>query len=75
MGGLIGGLWLIFIGLFLRSAATTSYQSVVIEQMLGEIQVADLMIRDPVSVAPDLRINDAVEEFFFSITAIRVSRS
>ena len=63
-GGLIGGLWLIFIGLFLRSAATMSYQSVVIEQMLGEIRVADLMIRDPVSVAPDLRINDAVEKFF-----------
>lgn len=63
-GGLIGGLWLIFIGLFLRNAATTSYQSVVIEQMLGQIRVADLMIRDPVSVAPDLTISDAVEKFF-----------
>lgn len=63
-GGLIGGLWLIFIGLFLRNAATTSYQSVVIEQILGQIRVADLMIRDPVSVAPDLTISDAVEKFF-----------
>jgi Zn-dependent protease/predicted transcriptional regulator len=63
-GGLIGGLWLIFIGLFLRSAATMSYQSVVIEQMLGEVRVEDLMIRDPISVAPDLKISDAVERFF-----------
>ncbi len=63
-GGLIGGLWLIFIGLFLRSAATASYQSVVVEQMLGEVRVADLMIGEPVSVAPDLTVGDAVERFF-----------
>ena len=63
-GGLIGGLWLIFIGLFLRGAATTSYQSVVVEQMLGQIRVADLMIPNPVSLAPDLSVSDAVEKFF-----------
>lgn len=63
-GGLVGGLWLIFIGLFLRSAASTSYQSVVIEQMLGQTRVSDLMIRDPIAVPPDMRISDAVERYF-----------
>ncbi len=63
-GGLIGGLWLIFIGLFLRSAASTSYHSMVIEQMLGQTRVSDLMIRDPISVPPDMRISEAVERYF-----------
>lgn len=63
-GGLVGGLWLIFIGLFLRSAASSSYQSMVIEQMLGRTGVSDLMIRDPITVAPDILINEAVERYF-----------
>jgi predicted transcriptional regulator len=41
-----------------------SYQSVVVEQMLGEVRVADLMIRDPVTASPDLKITEAVEKFF-----------
>ncbi len=52
-GGLVGGIWMIFIGLFLRGAANASYQSVVIEQMLGRATVADLMIREPVTIDPD----------------------
>jgi Zn-dependent protease/predicted transcriptional regulator len=63
-GALIGGLWLIFIGLFLRSAASASYQSVVVEQVLSEARVSDIMVREPVSLSPDLSIADAVEEYF-----------
>lgn len=63
-GGLVGGLWLIFIGLFLRSAASTSYQGLVIEQMLGQTRVSDLMIRDPITVPPDITIADAIERYF-----------
>lgn len=63
-GALIGGLWLIFIGLFLRSAASASYQSVVVEQALSEARVSDIMVREPVSLSPDLSIADAVEEYF-----------
>jgi Zn-dependent protease/CBS domain-containing protein len=61
---LIGGLWLIFIGLFLRSAASSSYQSMVIEQMLGQSRVGELMIHDPTSIPPDMTIADAVERYF-----------
>ena len=63
-GGLIGGLWLIFIGLFLRAAASSGYQSLLIEQMLAQTRVRDLMIREPVAIAPELPINDAVERYF-----------
>jgi len=63
-GGLVGGIWMIFIGLFLRGAAHASYQSVVIEQMLGRANVADLMIREPVTIAPDTTVSDAVDRYF-----------
>lgn len=63
-GGLIGGLWLIFIGLFLRAAASSGYQSLLIEQMLAQTRVRDLMIREPVAIAPELSVNDAVQRYF-----------
>ena len=63
-GGLVGGIWMIFIGLFLRGAAHASYQSVVVEQMLGRATVADLMIREPVTIDPDASVTDAVDRYF-----------
>jgi Zn-dependent protease len=63
-GGLVGGLWLIFIGLFLRAAASSGYQSLLIEQMLSQTRVRDLTIRDPVAIAPELSINEAIERYF-----------
>jgi Zn-dependent protease/predicted transcriptional regulator len=63
-GGLVGGIWMIFIGLFLRGAANASYQSVVVEQMLGRANVADLMIREPVVIDPDLSVGEAVDRYF-----------
>jgi Zn-dependent protease/predicted transcriptional regulator len=66
-GGLIGGLWLIFIGLFLRAAAVGGYQGTVVEQTLQRIRVGDIMTRSPVTVAPDLTVADAVERYFLKL--------
>jgi Zn-dependent protease/predicted transcriptional regulator len=63
-GVLVGGLWLVLIGMFLRGAAHTSYQSTVVEQALGQVPVRDLMIRDPVTVPAEATISQAVEEHF-----------
>lgn len=46
-GALIGGLWLIFIGMFLRGAARAGYHGVVVERALGGATVRDLMVSDP----------------------------
>ncbi len=51
-GGLIGGLWLIFIGLFLRSAAS-GYQKLIVEQVLSGALVDEIMVRDPVVLGPN----------------------
>jgi Zn-dependent protease/predicted transcriptional regulator len=63
-GALVGGLWLIFIGMFLRGAARSSYHGVVVEQALGSASVRDLMVRDPVVVPPDASVSEVVEEHF-----------
>lgn len=63
-GVLVGGIWLIFIGLFLRGAAHASYQSAVIEQMLARASVADLMIREPVTIDADASVGEAVDRYF-----------
>ncbi len=63
-GALVGGLWLIFIGMFLRGAARSSYHGVVVEQVLGTATVGDLMVRDPVTVPADEPVARAIDEYF-----------
>ncbi len=63
-GALIGGLWLIFIGMFLRGAARASYHGVVVEQALRGARVRDLMIPDPIIVPPDITVEQVIEEQF-----------
>jgi Zn-dependent protease/predicted transcriptional regulator len=63
-GALVGGLWLIFIGFFLRAAATGGYQGTIIEQTLRHLRVSDIMTPNPITLAPDLSIGEAIEHFF-----------
>jgi Zn-dependent protease/predicted transcriptional regulator len=63
-GALIGGLWLVFIGVFLRSAAKSEYQGTIIGHLLQHIRVGDIMTRDPVTLSPDTPVADAIEQGF-----------
>lgn len=63
-GALVGGFWLILIGLFLRGAAQAGYYGVVVEQTLGRTQVRDIMVDDPVTLRSDSTVADAIEEGF-----------
>ena len=63
-GALVGGLWLIFIALFLRSAATAGYQGMLFEQVLSSSHVNDIMIREPITVSADISVADAIEQYF-----------
>jgi Zn-dependent protease/predicted transcriptional regulator len=65
-GSLIGGLWLIFIALFLKSAASSSYQGLVLEQVLGSVQVRELMARDPITINPANSVSAAIQDHFMS---------
>lgn len=63
-GALLGGIWLILIAMFLRSASTASVQNVTVERILGAAQVHDIMVREPQIVRADESIADAVENYF-----------
>ena len=66
-GRLVGGLWLIFIGLFLRAAAVSGYQSTVIERTLEQIRVGDILAPEPVTLDRDLPVMEAVENYFLKL--------
>ncbi|MGO9061450.1 MAG: site-2 protease family protein [Candidatus Binataceae bacterium] len=66
-GSLIGGLWLIFIGLFLRSAALGSYHHVIVDQMLSRLRVTDIMVRQPVTIHPEVSVADAIDQYFLHL--------
>jgi CBS domain-containing protein len=55
--GVIGGLWLAFIGWFLNNAARASYQQIVVQDLLEDVPVARLMRPDVSTVSPDLPVN------------------
>lgn len=62
-GALVGGVWLVLIGLFARGLAESSYQSLILRQLLGQVSVEDVMVRDPVTVPPDLTLERLVDEY------------
>ena len=64
-GNFIAALWWFMLGLFLRGAAQSSYQQLIIRQALGGEPVSHLMKTDPVTVTPDLSIEDLVEGYIY----------
>jgi Zn-dependent protease len=62
-GALVGGIWLVLIGLFARGLAESSYQSLLLREQLEEVSVADVMVREPVTVAADLTLDRLVDDY------------
>lgn len=61
--GLIGGLWLIFIGWFLNSAAANSYQQTVVRNLLEDVPVFRLMRLNVPTVSPTLSVSHLVYDY------------
>ena len=51
-GAFIGGLWLVFIGWFLRNAAGASYSQHLVQQRLEHVSAGEAMTPDPETVPP-----------------------
>ena len=64
-GDLIGGVWQILIGMFLRSTAATSYQQTMAQRLLAGVSVAKVMTSNPIAVPPDVSIDHFVEDFVY----------
>lgn len=63
-GALVDGLWLILIGLFLNQAATSGLQQLIVKRALEGVYVKDLMSPDPVCIPGNLRLDQAVDDYF-----------
>lgn len=62
--GFPGSIWLMLIGWFLYTAAQASYQQAGLQESLSGRKVMDLMIRDFISIPPDMTIKTAVDDYF-----------
>ena len=62
--GLVGGLWLAFIGWFLHGAAAQSYKRLAIDDALSGHSVEEVMRRDGASVPPELALAALVHDHF-----------
>lgn len=62
--GFPGGLWLMFIGWFLYTAAQTSYQQASLQENLSGLKVKNVMARDIISLSSSADLDEAVNGFF-----------
>jgi Zn-dependent protease/CBS domain-containing protein len=62
-GNLIGGIWSVFLGWFLLSAARAEEASGLIRQGLSGISVAQVMTPDPVQAPDDISVDDALHGY------------
>jgi Zn-dependent protease/predicted transcriptional regulator len=61
-GNWVGGLWTVFIGWFLLSAAQESFAQVAIRNTLNGVRAGDIMSRDIPTVARDISLEEYVHE-------------
>ena len=62
--GLIGGLWTVFIGWFLVQAAASSYDQVLLMEVLRGVRASEGMTRHPETVPSDLPVDRLVNDHF-----------
>jgi Zn-dependent protease/CBS domain-containing protein len=62
--GFPGGLWLMFIGWFLYTAAQASYQQVSLQENLSGLKVKDVMVKDMVTLGSPVTLEEAVNGYF-----------
>jgi len=65
VGDFVGGMWSFLIGMFLRQAAQSAYQHVLVRKALEGEPVRRFMTRDPVTLPAGLTIGEAVDRYFY----------
>ena len=58
------GIWFIFIGWFLYSAAQASYQQATLQEILSGIKVKDIMVSEMQTLDPMMSLDEAVDHYF-----------
>lgn len=63
-GRVLGGLWLVFIGWFLRGAAEMTFRQHLLTRVLEGVTAREVMTRDPETVPRDITVQQLVDEHF-----------
>lgn len=61
--GFISGLWLVFIGWFLSSAAIQSYRQVVVQDILEGVPIKELMHPQPSTVPTNITVRQLINDY------------
>jgi Zn-dependent protease/predicted transcriptional regulator len=64
-GNMIGGIWYFLIGMFLQQASRSSYQQVVLRELLAGEPVQHFMKANPVTVRPYISVRELVDDFIY----------
>jgi Zn-dependent protease len=65
-GNFFNGIWLVLIGWFLETAASSSYKQLMLQEMLKGHTASEVMSRDCTVVPPDITIEHLVNEHILS---------
>jgi Zn-dependent protease/predicted transcriptional regulator len=63
-GDFINGLWIIFLGWFIRSGAETSLRQTRLTESLAGVRVGEIMTKDLLSVSPDASVQQLISDYF-----------
>lgn len=63
-GDFVDGIWIVVLGWFIKAGAETSLKQTVVGEMLAGVLVEDIMTRQPVTVSPDITVQQAVSDYF-----------
>lgn len=63
MGLWANGLWLVFVGLFIKNGAESSLRQTIINKSLLNISIGDIMTRNVKAVTPDMTIEEFITEY------------
>ncbi|MEA1673283.1 site-2 protease family protein [Nitrospirillum sp. BR 11163] len=64
-GDVMGGLWGVIVGMFLRNAAASGYRDMQVRTVLGGTRVADVMTPDPIYVSPQAVVGDFLTRYVY----------
>jgi Zn-dependent protease len=64
-GNFIGGMWWFLIGMFLRGAAQSSYQQLLLRQVLEGEPIRRLMNANPVTVDRSISVRELVDDYVY----------
>jgi Zn-dependent protease/predicted transcriptional regulator len=65
-GNIIGGIWWSILGMFIRVASKTSYQQMLLRQILEGEPVRNFMSRHPIAVPSSATIRELVENYIYT---------